>query len=49
MSPGEQSFVQLERETCEARLETFVRESDEKECTEVDSRKKRELRSGQEE
>lgn len=33
MSPGEQSFVQLEGETCEARLRAFVRESGEKECT----------------
>lgn len=37
MSPAEQSFVQPERETCEVRLEVFVRESGEKECTEVDS------------
>lgn len=36
MSPGEQSFVQLERETCEARLAAFVRKSGEKECTEVE-------------
>ncbi|KYN01292.1 hypothetical protein ALC62_07911 [Cyphomyrmex costatus] len=42
MSPGEQSFVQLEGELCKVRLEVFVRESGEKECTEVDSRKKRE-------
>lgn len=42
MSPGEQSFVQLERETCEARLEAFVKESGEKECTKMDLRKKRE-------
>lgn len=33
MSPGEQPFVQLEGETCEAGLGAFVRESGEKECT----------------
>lgn len=32
MSPGE-LFVQPERETCEVRLEAFVRESGKKECT----------------
>lgn len=41
MSPAEQSFVQPERETCEVRLEVFVRESGEKECTEVDSREEK--------
>jgi len=42
MSPGEQSFVQLEGELCKMHLEVFVRESGEKECTKMDSRKKKE-------
>jgi len=46
MSPGEQPFVRLERETCDVDWQAFVRESGEKECTEVDSREERSGRAG---